>query len=347
MNLNLKFSILATLTLGLCSSPLYAEDKTELNLQDKLSYSLGIKAGRSLARDITQQSLDKESLDLEMLMKGLQQGLFENNKPLLSETELRSVFIEFQQQKHKRELAPQQLKMIAALLSTYHLDTGEYPLSLEDLLSNTSDNKYWRGPYVDDKSILTDPWNRPYQYRYPGQDKKHGMNNYDLFSFGADGAVGGQEENADIVWETPEEASSPVTPPPPAPARKNGGKVEAPLDNPSALGPPTEDQLEDTEMATLTPSTTPPTEDKKKFHTLVIHYQQDSWTRVVDLRGKELYSGVAKAGGQVSLTGVPPFDLRFGVTGGVMIEYDGENLMLEEQPGLKNGRITVGVAEEP
>lgn len=272
MNVNLKFSILATLTLGLCSTPLYAEDKTELNLQDKLSYSLGIKAGRSLARDITQQSLNKESLDLEMLMKGLQQGLFENNKPLLSETELRNVFIEFQQQKHKRELASQQLKMIAALLSTYHLDTGEYPSSLEDLLSNTNDNKYWRGPYVDDKSILTDPWNHPYQYRYPGQDKKHGMYNYDLFSFGADGTLDGQEENADVVWETLEEASpSPATPPPPAPTKKNGGKVEAPLDDSSALGPPigpsTGDPLEDVEVETaaLSPSTTtPPPGDKKK-----------------------------------------------------------------------------------
>ena len=40
-----------------------------------------------------------------------------------------------------------------------------------------------------------DPWGNPYQYRRPGRHS----NDYDLFSFGADGTEGGEEEDADVV----------------------------------------------------------------------------------------------------------------------------------------------------
>ena len=44
------------------------------------------------------------------------------------------------------------------------------------------------------KDIPLDPWGNPYQYVSPGE---HG--DYDMFSFGADGAVGGEGEDEDIV----------------------------------------------------------------------------------------------------------------------------------------------------
>ncbi len=43
------------------------------------------------------------------------------------------------------------------------------------------------------KKLPTDPWGRPYQYAAPGQ---HGP--ADVWSMGADGAPGGEGENADI-----------------------------------------------------------------------------------------------------------------------------------------------------
>jgi general secretion pathway protein G len=43
---------------------------------------------------------------------------------------------------------------------------------------------------------LMDPWNRPYVYLYPGQDH---ADSFDVKSYGADGAPGGTDENADIV----------------------------------------------------------------------------------------------------------------------------------------------------
>jgi general secretion pathway protein G len=43
-------------------------------------------------------------------------------------------------------------------------------------------------------SIPTDPWGREYIYEYPPQKSK----DYDLYTLGADGVVGGTGENSDI-----------------------------------------------------------------------------------------------------------------------------------------------------
>jgi len=188
--------------------PLHAEEKPPtFTLKDKVSYSLGIKAGINLNRELLQQSVEAGELNLDMLLKGLQDGLFGNN-PLLNETELRGAPLELQKQKHHRDLALQQIKMIAALISTYRLDTGEYPATLEELMTNTHNNKFWRGPYLEDKNLLKDPWGNPYQFHYPGRNKNYGLFNYDLFSYGADGSEGGQEENADVILQTPSQQSS-------------------------------------------------------------------------------------------------------------------------------------------
>jgi type II secretory pathway pseudopilin PulG len=44
------------------------------------------------------------------------------------------------------------------------------------------------------RESLIDPWGNAYLYRFPGE---HGK--YDLSSFGADAAEGGEGENQDIV----------------------------------------------------------------------------------------------------------------------------------------------------
>jgi general secretion pathway protein G len=46
------------------------------------------------------------------------------------------------------------------------------------------------------KKLPNDPWGRPYQYAVPG---KAGA--FDIYSLGADGAPGGQDDNADIYSE--------------------------------------------------------------------------------------------------------------------------------------------------
>jgi len=46
------------------------------------------------------------------------------------------------------------------------------------------------------KKLPNDPWGRPYQYANPGRNGA-----FDVYSLGADGAPGGENENADIYSE--------------------------------------------------------------------------------------------------------------------------------------------------
>jgi general secretion pathway protein G len=95
----------------------------------------------------------------------------------------------------QRNAAASQLKSIEVALDAHRLDTGKYPKTLEGLNTNTVGSKLWDGPYMK-KGVPNDPWGNPYQYREPGQ-----KGDYDLFSFGADGVEGGEEDNADIGKE--------------------------------------------------------------------------------------------------------------------------------------------------
>ena len=52
----------------------------------------------------------------------------------------------------------------------------------------------WRGPYLR-KAVPLDPWDRPYVYESPGTVHPNG---FDLVTHGADGELGGEDEDADI-----------------------------------------------------------------------------------------------------------------------------------------------------
>jgi general secretion pathway protein G len=87
---------------------------------------------------------------------------------------------------------------IETALTMYKLDNYKYPstdLGLAALVQRPNDPtvRNWRdGGYI--KRVSKDPWGNPYQYLYPGL---HGQE-YDLYSFGADGQEGGEGPNADI-----------------------------------------------------------------------------------------------------------------------------------------------------
>jgi len=93
-----------------------------------------------------------------------------------------------------------QLNMLSSALDTFRLDVGRYPSTEEGLKSlwvKESAIKGWNGPYLP-KKVEADTWGAPYQYKIPGQNNE----DYDLFSFGADGKAGGDEDKKDIsVWE--------------------------------------------------------------------------------------------------------------------------------------------------
>ena len=94
----------------------------------------------------------------------------------------------------KRDGAATQIKMIESALDTYRLDVGRYPDGLDALINNPGGSKLWSGPYLKG-SGKDDPWGNAYQYRRPGRNNR----DYDLFSFGADGREGGEEEDADVT----------------------------------------------------------------------------------------------------------------------------------------------------
>jgi general secretion pathway protein G len=98
--------------------------------------------------------------------------------------------------KSKQNAAQTQIALIGTALDTYRLDVGKYPTTdegLEALRVQPHDVTKWDGPYLP-KDVPPDPWGNPYQYSSPGE---HG--DYDLFSLGADGALGGEGEDEDIV----------------------------------------------------------------------------------------------------------------------------------------------------
>ena len=98
-----------------------------------------------------------------------------------------------------------QIKNIETALKFYKLDNGAYPSTEQGLAAlinkpavGVIPKSYKDGGYLESKKIPKDPWGNDYLYVSPGE---HG--DYDLFSYGSDGAKGGDGKNADITsWDT-------------------------------------------------------------------------------------------------------------------------------------------------
>jgi general secretion pathway protein G len=97
--------------------------------------------------------------------------------------------------KSETKTAKAQIEALSRALDTYRLDIGHYPSTEQGLaaLNRQPDAEAkWQGPYLA-KGVPADPWGRAYQYRYPGE---HG--DYDVWTLGSDGAVGGQDADSDV-----------------------------------------------------------------------------------------------------------------------------------------------------
>jgi general secretion pathway protein G len=80
-------------------------------------------------------------------------------------------------------------------LELFKLDVGRYPSSeegLDALVKRPGNVNGWTGPYLKG-GVPTDPWGRAYRYANPGPN-----GGIEILSLGADGAPGGDGENADI-----------------------------------------------------------------------------------------------------------------------------------------------------
>ncbi len=82
--------------------------------------------------------------------------------------------------------AKQDVRTISNALQMYRLDNFDYPGTLEELA--TGGSKYL-------ERVPKDPWGRPYNYSYPGHRSSA---KFDLYSYGVDGAEGGNDLDADV-----------------------------------------------------------------------------------------------------------------------------------------------------
>lgn len=91
---------------------------------------------------------------------------------------------------------------MAQALKLYRLDNHRYPSTDQGMAAlvmgpaSGPPAPNWRaGGYLE--KLPKDPWGAPYQYLEPGA---HGE--YDLYSLGADGQIGGEGSDADITsWD--------------------------------------------------------------------------------------------------------------------------------------------------
>jgi general secretion pathway protein G len=97
-----------------------------------------------------------------------------------------------------------QIRNLESALKLYKLDNGVYPTTeqgLQALVEKPTTGQipknYRQGGYLESNSVPQDPWKDDFVFLSPGE---HG--DYDICSYGADGAKGGDGINADICsWE--------------------------------------------------------------------------------------------------------------------------------------------------
>ena len=96
-----------------------------------------------------------------------------------------------QQDKALKTKVEGDISRLETQLELYMLDNFNYPSGsqgLQALLGGAGSTKYLQ-------KLPNDPWGNPYQYANPGQKNP---DRFDVWSFGADGAAGGEGRNADI-----------------------------------------------------------------------------------------------------------------------------------------------------
>ena len=98
------------------------------------------------------------------------------------------------------DLSPRQKEKLAAIaikaeiklaLMEYRLNEGNYPYTAEafheTLVQYFEDKpRKTRKRFIAEDQVV-DPWNNPYQYKFPGDRNRNGSRSYDVWSLGQDG----------------------------------------------------------------------------------------------------------------------------------------------------------------
>lgn len=86
----------------------------------------------------------------------------------------------------RRKKAEADIALLDQATEMYRLNKLEYPAGGDGLQALVTEG------FV--KRLPDDPWGKPYLYAAPGRDGRA----FDIYSYGADGAEGGEDDNADI-----------------------------------------------------------------------------------------------------------------------------------------------------
>ncbi|MCH2171257.1 type II secretion system major pseudopilin GspG [Myxococcota bacterium] len=96
-----------------------------------------------------------------------------------------------------------QISSLESVLELYRMDNARFPTTeqgLQALVEPSSlapePQSFPSGGYLKGGRVPVDPWGEPYQYESPGSNNSFA---FDLWSYGADGAAGGEGVNADVV----------------------------------------------------------------------------------------------------------------------------------------------------
>ncbi|QBL09792.1 type II secretion system protein GspG [Rheinheimera sp. D18] len=84
------------------------------------------------------------------------------------------------------QTAETQISMLQTAVNTFRIDTGRFPVSLDEL--RKSEHPRWDGPYLP-KDVPLDPWGNPYVYQTPG------LNNspFTIMSYGPSGQANAED----------------------------------------------------------------------------------------------------------------------------------------------------------
>ena len=96
----------------------------------------------------------------------------------------------------KSKTAKIQIRDLEQALEMYKLDVGRFPSTsegLDALVSKPGNATGWNGPYLKGGKVPNDPWNREFNYKYPGEKAE-----VYIFSYGLNGSPGGDGEDADV-----------------------------------------------------------------------------------------------------------------------------------------------------
>ncbi len=97
--------------------------------------------------------------------------------------------------KAKHELAKSGIGIVATQLEKYRLEHSAWPTNDQGLSVLSDGQAQPTDSYYLNPGQLRDPWDRIYLYVTPGPDGHP----YEIISYGADGQLGGEAENADIT----------------------------------------------------------------------------------------------------------------------------------------------------